>query len=67
MPITADDKRLDEEVTVQLRKRDILLIRSGLEELLQTYTRNEQLYDDIHEAMSRLPEVEEPELAGASA
>ncbi len=67
MPITADDKRLDEEVTVQLRKRDILLIRSGLEELLQTYTRNEQLYDDIHDAMSRLPEVEEPELAGASA
>jgi len=52
-----DDKTLDEEVTLRLRKRDIILMRAGLEELLQTYTRHEHLFDDIHQALARLPEL----------
>lgn len=53
-----DDKSLDEEVTLRLRKRDIILMRAGLEELLQTYTRHEHLFDHIHQALARLPKLE---------
>ncbi len=52
------DHRLDEELTVRISKRDLLLIRSGLEELLQTYTRHEHMLEEIHAALARLPRVE---------
>lgn len=61
-----DDRSLDEELTVRISRRDLLLIRAGLEQLLQTYTRHEHLFDQIHAALRRLPGVEMPEAPAVS-
>ncbi len=61
-----DPAALDQEVTVPLTMRDVALIRTGLEELLRIYTREEHLYHDIHAALAKLPAPERREAAPAS-
>lgn len=64
--VRLDDPALDQEVTLRLRQRDVLLMRSGLEELLRTYTRHEHLFDEIRGALSRLPRPEDLDATAAA-
>ena len=58
-----DEKTLSEPCTVNLTKRDVLLIRMALEELLAASTRHEHIFGDIHHLLQRLPTQEELKVA----
>jgi len=54
-----DEKTLSEPCTLNLTKKDVVLIRLALQELLETYTRHEHIFGDIHDLLRRLPAEEE--------
>ncbi len=66
MPYTKglDDTVLDQQVSITLTKRDILLVRHALEEMLSIYTREDHMYGAIHAALARLPNPEKEAAAG---
>lgn len=60
MPYAGHDaSTFGEGYTLTLTKRDLLLIRAGLEELMQIYTREEHLFTEIRHALAKLPSFEE--------
>jgi len=57
------EETLSEPYTLSLTKRDVLLIRLALQELLATYTRHDHMFGLIHDLLQRLPAQEELKVA----
>ncbi len=50
---------LEEPTTVELTRRDIMLIEEALRFLLESSTRHEHVFGDIHDLLAKLPVMKE--------
>ncbi len=50
---------LEEPTTVELTRRDIMLIEEALRFLLESSTRHEHVFGDIHALLEKLPVMKE--------